>query len=249
MGVREVLRNALRPGYGFVMADKARKRLTPSTRRAALEWAISSATPMDLYCSRLNGELWKEAVEWARSVEPACRRIVERSGVDLGGGGAYSLLYFVTRLRTPATVVETGVAAGWSSLAFLSALERNGTGHLYSSDFPYFRLDNPEQYVGILVTNDLRARWTLDLRGDRKALPAILSMAGSIGIFHYDSDKSRAGRQWALRELEPYLCDNSIIIMDDIQDNTFFRDFVQSRKCTYAVFEFQGKFLGLVTNL
>ena len=57
-------------------------------------------------------------------------------------GGLYKLLYFPIRKIKPYTVVETGVAAGWTSLAILRALNKNGRGHLYSSDFPYFELKN-----------------------------------------------------------------------------------------------------------
>ena len=57
--------------------------------------------------------------------------------MSLGGGGNFILLYFLTR-KFNKVVVETGVAAGWSSLAILGAFEKNGEGKLYSSDFPYF---------------------------------------------------------------------------------------------------------------
>jgi hypothetical protein len=35
--------------------------------------------------------------------------------------------------------------AGFSSSAILTALKENGEGILYSSDFPYFRIKNPEK--------------------------------------------------------------------------------------------------------
>ena len=57
------------------------------------------------------------------------------------------------------------------SLAILRALEKNGNGHLYSSDFPYFRLENPEKYIGYLAKNENnKNNWFLDIRGDDKAL-------------------------------------------------------------------------------
>ena len=43
----------------------------------------------------------------------------------------------------------------------LQAIEKNNVGKLFSSDFPYFRLENPEQYIGIVVPNDLKKNWRL----------------------------------------------------------------------------------------
>ena len=74
---------------------------------------------------------------------------------DLGGGGAYNIIYFLTRLIKPKIIFETGVGAGYSTYAFLTAIKENNLGTLYSSDFPYFRLNKPERYIGFLVTDDL----------------------------------------------------------------------------------------------
>ena len=71
--------------------------------------------------------------------------------VKLGGGANDILLYFFVRYYKPKVILETGVAAGFSSLAILKALKKNKYGKLYSSDFPYFRIKNPENYIGILV--------------------------------------------------------------------------------------------------
>jgi predicted O-methyltransferase YrrM len=67
---------------------------------------------------------------------------------SLGGGGAYSLIYFHCRILKPKIAVETGVANGWSSFAILESLRKNGQGKLYLSDFPYFKLKDPEQFIG-----------------------------------------------------------------------------------------------------
>jgi hypothetical protein len=46
------------------------------------------------------------------------------------GGGDYGFLHWLTRLTQRSTIIETGVAAGWTSQAFLAALKRNGMGKL-----------------------------------------------------------------------------------------------------------------------
>ena len=85
---------------------------------------------------------------------------------DLGGGGFYPLLFFIVKYIKPNIVVETGVAAGFSSYAILKAIEENKKGRLYSSDFPYFRIPNPEKYIGIIVPEKLKKSWDLLIDGD-----------------------------------------------------------------------------------
>jgi len=166
--------------------------------------------------------------------------------VKLGGGGDYRLLHFLVRHLRPAVVVETGVAAGFSSAAILQAMEANGSGHLWSSDFPYFRLDHPEQYIGVLVPPEERERWTLLTTGDRASLPVILAECGPIDLFHYDSDKSVEGRAFAARLVVPQMSPTGVIVFDDVQDNFHFRDFLASSGLRGDVFEFGGKFVGMV---
>jgi hypothetical protein len=64
--------------------------------------------------------------------------------------------------------LETGVAAGYSSCAFLEAMNKNKIGKLFSSDFPYFRIPNPDQYIGILVDKKYKKNWKLFLDGDER---------------------------------------------------------------------------------
>lgn len=163
-----------------------------------------------------------------------------------GGGGHYPLLYFLTRYRKPAVVVETGVAAGFSSAAFLAAMNANGSGRLYSSDFSLFRLDHPESFIGRLVDDELRRNWTLRLKGDRSNLPAILREVGSVDLLHYDSDKTHSGRAFALAQVESRLAPEAVVVMDDIQDNLFFHDHVRRRQSRFRVIGFEGKSVGII---
>jgi len=194
----------------------------------------------------LDPKLWEETVQWVSETKPESDSKLSQVGPNLGGGGAYPLLYFLVRKFAPTNVIETGVAAGWSSHAILIALEINQQGSLYSSDFPYFRLDDPERFVGLLVPNEIQGRWTLDLSGDRAALPRFLEEIKVVDLFHYDSDKSINGRSYAVNLIMPHMKQGSFLIMDDIQDNTYFKDLVESNGLTNWVFEFQGKFVGLI---
>ena len=195
--------------------------------------------------NRSTPTLWAETLAWSSTFEPEANARLAELGVRLGGGGHYQLVHFLVRHLRPAVVLETGVAAGWTSQAILAALGRNGHGTLYSSDFPYFRLDEPEQYVGCLVHDDLRAGWHLGLHGDRVNLAEFLPQIDQIDLLHYDSDKSYDGRAFVMEAVAPKLAPNAVVIMDDIDDTTFFRDWVTGAGRTCRVFERGGKFVGL----
>lgn len=242
--------NALRRKNLSVMAGKLVSRLkekpTSKKNQAARRWCAQQAQAGDEFLKSLDSELWYETQAACATLEKEARRKLEQINLDLGGGGNYPMLYFFTRYLKAKTIVETGVAAGWSSQAFLSALEKNGTGgRLYSSDFPYFRYKNPEKLVGCVVDEKFKANWSLFIDGDRNNLPIIAAQCDLVDFFHYDSDKSAEGREFAMSIIEPLLTAEALVIFDDIQDNFHFRDAMQRRSWPFKVFEFQGKYVGL----
>lgn len=239
--------NSLKRRNFSVMADKVLVRLRErGQRREALEWCRGHVESLEAYVRTLDPALWAETVEACRRLDAAAQVTLANIDVDLGGGGHYPLLYFLTRYLNPAIVMETGVAAGWSSQAVLLALRENGAGgRLYSSDFPYFRYRGPERLIGLVVDEELKNGWMLYIDGDKNNLPRILEQVGRIGLFHYDSDKSYSGREYAIRLVEAKLADKAIVIFDDIQNNFHFRDYVGAKGWPFRVFEFQGKYVGL----
>ena len=232
------LRNAIRPGYAKVMMQKVTRRLSPKerTRREAVDWAAQYRIKPREWCEAQDGLLAAEARQFAADLRARAAQLRDETGLRIGGGARAELLYFLTRFTKPEVVVETGVAAGFSSMAFLSAMQRNGVGRLYSSDFPYFRADNPEEYVGILVPREMRTDWTLLLKGDDVNLPQILEAVDHIDLYHYDSDKSYAGRRFGIDIVKPKLAPSAIVMMDDIVDNVFFRDYVAETHTPFVVF-------------
>jgi predicted O-methyltransferase YrrM len=244
--LRNIARNATRPDYLPVMARKVAARLRPSHRDAALRWAADVAEDLPQFTNSLDADLWAEAEEWGREFRPRARARLAALGVELGGGGHFQLVYFLVRHLRPTVVLETGVAAGWTSSAILTALERNGGGTLYSSDFPYFRLEAPERYVGCLVEDRLRANWHLGLKGDRANLAEFLPEIDQIDFVHYDSDKTAEGRTYALETIAPKLAPEAPVMMDDIDDNTFFRDYAATVSARTRVFARGRKYVGLV---
>ena len=94
--------------------------------------------------------------------------------------------------------------------------------------------------------DSLKERWTLYLDGDRSNLQRIAQAIPRVDLLHYDSEKSSAGRALALRLLSSRLDDRSVVMMDDIQDNLFFRHYSEGQRRPWHVFGFANKFVGLV---
>jgi predicted O-methyltransferase YrrM len=229
------------------MVGKAIRRMRGDSneRMEAVAWARGRATPIASFCEAIDPRLWDEAQTFGRSLRAHAADLGAQLGVALGGGARVELLYFVTRLRRPKRIVETGVLHGYSSSAFLCALDVNGDGgRLYSSDFPYFRERDPEKLVGVLVPDELRSQWCLRLEGDRRNLPGLLAAAGTVDLFHYDSDKTHRGRRFALQVVEGHLAHDAAVLMDDIQDNLFFRDWTRERHVEPMVLGMGSYFVG-----
>tara|TARA_B100000035_G_C21030576_1_gene568203 strand:- start:1731 stop:2501 length:771 start_codon:yes stop_codon:yes gene_type:complete len=248
--MKNIFLNLFKKDNFFLIIKKIFKRFEKNTSIEARKWAISNTKQTtEEFCRSIDTLLYDEVVTEIKSIHQYAQNKLSMLDVSLGGGGNYLLLYFLIRKIIPYNIVETGVAAGWTSLAALRALNKNGKGFLYSSDFPYFRLKNPEKYIGYLAKDEKnKENWFLDIRGDEVALPEIMKKLNNqdIDILHYDSDKSYSGRVNALEILSSKLNSKTIIIFDDIQDNLHFRDFVKINNKSYSVLEFEGKFIGIV---
>jgi predicted O-methyltransferase YrrM len=243
-----------RPSRLAVLLKKAWRRVTDRggsiSPQENLAWITSNCQDFPELARGIDPELWRQAEAVGAGIKERARQLLTDPGLPLGGGGYYPMLYFIARLLRPGCVVETGVAAGFTSQAFLTALSDNGKGKLYSSDFPYFRLPDPEKYIGILVEDRLRNRWELYKEGDARNLPRILAKTALVDLFHYDSDKSYAGRSSAISRVAGKMAPHGIMIMDDIQDNSFFHDYVtRQRLSCWRIFAFEGKYIGVIGRL
>ena len=49
--------------------------------------------------------------------------------------------------------------------------------------------------------------------------------------------------------LQKKLSADALVIMDDIHDNTFFMELCQRAKQPFQIFEFEGKYIGLLGKL
>jgi predicted O-methyltransferase YrrM len=178
----------------------------------------------------------------------AARRRGESARHKMGGGGHIELIYAIARLTAARACLETGVAYGWSSLAFLAAMEKNGDGRLVSVDRPYPGMGN-EGDVGIVVPERFKHRWIIIREPDRNGLHrAAGAFPEGIDIAHYDSDKSYRGRMFGYPILWDALKPGGVFLSDDIQENMAFADFVRHKDASFGVVEGGGKYIGLAVK-
>lgn len=241
------------PGSIKVLSRKVRKRVSDGTGRYSEAeneaWIRGNAvSPQDI-ARRLAPDLWDEAVAYGKEARARAERIMPTVPFDMGAGGDYEFVYWLTRYRKPAVVVETGVSSGWTSRAFLTALARNGGGALHSSDFPYFRVKDPARYVGILVEAEARKGWDLNIDGDENALPRIMAKVPKVDIFHYDSDKSTSGREFGISQARSRMGPDGIILVDDILNDSWFREYVEKSGEPFLILDGRCGVLGNVAAL
>ncbi len=245
-----IIINIFRGNFLIVILFKILKRFEKNTEIESRDWALSKTKiSIDDFLKNLDVSLFNETIKETKKIEYDSNKKLSLINLSLGGGAHYTLLYFLVRKFKPNIVIETGVAAGWSSLSILRAMKKNKNGKLFSSDFPYFRFKEPEKYIGILVKDESNYNdWNLNIKGDNKALKEFASKIPdkSVKIFHYDSDKSYKGRSNAFNAVKNKLTDDPIIIFDDIQNNFHFRDLVEKLNANFKIFEFKGKFVGVI---
>ena len=81
------------------------------------------------------------------------------------------------------------------------------------------------------------------------ALDEFINICSKIDFFHYDSDKSFRGRDFVMKKINKHFNPNATLIMDDINDNLFFKNFVEKEKLEFKVLEFQGQYVGLIEKI
>ena len=147
-----------------------------------------------------------------------------RDGSIWGGGqDILNLIGAVVLLRRPSVVIEAGVAMGFSTAVILAAMEDNGCGQLHSIDLPPLQVD-PGAFVGQVVPDELRGRWTLHAGPSRVLLPGLARRLAPIDVFVHDADHSFAGQIEDYREAWPHLNRGGCLISDDVA-NAAFTDF------------------------
>lgn len=130
------------------------------------------------------------------------------------------LLYALSRILVPTTVLETGVANGHSTFFLLHAVLKNGRGSLHSIDIAYD--------VGQLLSDTEKAMWSLHvLRGRplRRSFARLIDALPQIDLFFHDSNHSYLWQAWELHCIRSKMNFGSVLISDDVDASCAFQDF------------------------
>ena len=126
----------------------------------------------------------------------------------------------IVALERPQVMVETGVAQGFTTATLLAAMERNGSGHLYSIDLPALQFD-PSGEVGRAVPATLRARWTLELGDSRRLLGPLCARVAPLDVFLHDALHTYSSQLREYRTVWPHLREGGLLLSDDVGNPAF----------------------------
>lgn len=174
-------------------------------------------------------------------------KIAVSRGFSVAGGANLDVVHAALLRTNTVKALETGVAAGWSTLALLTWITSQPQGRLVSVDRPYPG-SRSNDYVGAVVPDGLATsgRWQLLNLPDRLGIPRALRALGEVDLVHYDSDKTPEGRRFAYPILYRALRPGGIFISDDVGDNMAFWEFVESNGLPALVVDVGDKFVGLI---
>jgi hypothetical protein len=148
-------------------------------------------------------------------------------GWNDGDAGFVRAIWCLVRHLRPRNVIETGVAHGVTSRFILEALEKNGSGHLWSIDRPPMEPELKKE-TGIAVGNRFQQRWSYITGSSRRHLPGLISRIGEIDLFVHDSLHSERNVRFEMDRAWANLRPGGAIVVDDIDANRGFHSFVQS---------------------
>ncbi|SVD16067.1 uncharacterized protein METZ01_LOCUS368921, partial [marine metagenome] len=152
------------------------------------------------------------------------QKLVERQSFNWGGQGNISLNFNIAQAIDAESMLETGVAYGWSTLSLLLSIDEREKGKLVSVDMPFLGMNNEED-IGCVVPERLRPPWTLLPYADYDGIPKAIKKLDQLDYCHYDSDKTYEGKQWAFPKIWKALRSGGILASDDVSDNLAFKHF------------------------
>jgi predicted O-methyltransferase YrrM len=169
-------------------------------------------------------------------VSKAQAQIASSAAFGMFHGADFSLArlcYAICRMKEPAVVLETGVAHGVTSAFLLQAMAVNGMGELWSVDLPPLA-EMADSQAGILVPEDLRARWHLVRGASRRVLPGLVAQLPQLDMFLHDSLHTYRNMKLEFTTVWPKLSGGGLLISDDVEMNRAFQDFVAEHGVAFS---------------
>ena len=155
-------------------------------------------------------------------------------------------IYCCVRVIQPETMIETGVAHGYSSWIILNAMHKNGKGELHSVDLPNndtnkaYNFGKTTPQTGWLVPDQLKSKWHLHLGDAHQLLPQLINELKNIDIFFHDSDHSYDHMKFEFNTMYPAIKNGGIILSDDVHKNDSYREFVNQHQLVALQFNKGG---------
>ena len=147
-------------------------------------------------------------------------------------------LYGLIRAIKPKTVLETGIYNGFSTVIILSALNKNGSGKLYSTDV--------REGVGQMVKKVDKSRWNKRIGAPSSVLKDVLKEIGRPDIFVHDSDHSYTNMLYEFSSAYKKMKGKGFILSDDVDMNDAFFDFAKSNNLRPRVVYSPIKLFGVI---
>lgn len=220
-------------------------RVVRGTGRRVRGGRLPTVTDRDRALHRLTNAPWPcpDSDEFER-LWPAVLDSLRARGLALGRGAyggwddadqAFARTVWCSAIHLrPRVVLETGVARGLTSRFALEALERNGSGRLWSIDLPPARAGASRlaDQTGAAVPPELRGRWTLLRGSSRRYLPGIVDGLAQLGLavdlFIHDSLHTSRNTHFEIECVWPVLSVGGIVLVDDVEQNAAFGSFARA---------------------
>lgn len=212
-------------------SDVAQRRAGPTWIQADVDWEAVLHGLLRLPWPCREVETFKPL--WSETTGSLGRRGLQVGRGAFGGWddadpGFARAAWCATRHLEPLTVVETGVARGFTTRMILEALHANGAGRLFSIDLaPPLERRRLEDETGAAVPDRLRGRWTLVEGSSRRRLPGLLDDLGAIDLFIHDSRHTFRNISFELRAAWSALNPGGLLLADDVHCNAAFDETVR----------------------
>jgi hypothetical protein len=132
-------------------------------------------------------------------------------------------VWCLARHLRPGKVVETGVARGITTRFVLEALERNGSGRLWSIDLPPLLDRKLRSQTAAAIPERCRRQWQYVEGSSRRRLPRLLADLDEIGLFVHDSIHTGRNLRFELDLALSALEAGGAVVSDDVHMNAAFQ--------------------------